>query len=56
MCISMLSHDASRFLVFRIIPLSENSKRGAGWANAIEFVQNPAVEGTQLARNGETIR
>jgi Peptidase family M1 domain len=44
-------HDAARFLVFelsRFLKIQTVEQDG----KPVEFVQNPAVEGTQLARNG----
>lgn len=46
-----VSHDADRFLVFelsRFLKIQTVEQDG----RPVEFVQNPAVEGTQLARNG----
>lgn len=46
-----VAHDAARFLVFelsRFLKIQTVEQDG----KPIEFVQNPAVEGTQLARNG----
>ncbi len=46
-----VAHDAARFLVFelsRFLKIQTVEQDG----KPVEFVQNPAVEGTQLARNG----
>jgi len=46
-----VAHDAPRFLIFelsRFLKIQTVEQDG----KLVEFVQNPAVEGTQLARNG----
>jgi hypothetical protein len=46
-----VAHDAARFLIFelsRFLKIQSVEQDG----KPVEFVQNPAVEGTQLARNG----
>jgi len=48
------SHDESRFLVFelsRFLKIQTVEENG----QAVEFIQNPAVEGTRLARSGNDL-